>query len=176
MKTITLAATLSALVPGKMNGVSASATTIATRTSASQRLRGRSWDRRRLSMRSRRLAVDDRIEALRPPHQHRDHQPDAREHRQLRRDEADVVGHKADEQRADEAADRRAEAADDDDDEEQHVDLAADLRHDDLLVHSPEAPAEAGECRAGGEHRDEETADAVAEALDHLAVLHAGAD
>jgi hypothetical protein len=32
MKTITLAATLSALVPGKMNGVSARATTTATRT------------------------------------------------------------------------------------------------------------------------------------------------
>src|SRR5436190_12262768 len=177
MKTITLAATLSALVPGKTNGVSASATTIATRTSASQRLRGRSWESKRLSIASpSSSAVDDRIEALRPPHQHRDHQADAREHRQLRRDEADVVGDQADEQRADQAAERRAEAADDDDDEEQHVDLAADLRGDDLLVHSPEAPAQAGERRAGREHGDEQAPDAVAEAFDHLAVLDAGAD
>src|SRR6478735_8381018 len=163
MKTITLAATLSALVPGKMNGVSASATTTRTRTSASPRLRGRSWERRRLSMSCRPLAVDDRIEALRPPHQHRDHQADAREHRQLRGNEADVVGDQADQEGADQAAKRRAEAADDDDDEEQHVDLAADLRRDDLLVHSPQAPAESGQCRAGREHGDEQAADAVAE-------------
>ena len=38
----TFAATLSALVPGKRNGVKASARTIATSSSASQRLRGRS--------------------------------------------------------------------------------------------------------------------------------------
>src|SRR6478736_6335831 len=176
MKTITLAPTLSALVPGKMNGVSASATTTRTRTSASPRLRGRSWERRRLSMSCRPLAVDDRIEALRPPHQHRDHQADAREHRQLGRDEADVVGDQADQERADQAAERRAEAADDDDDEEHDVDLTADLRRHDLLVHSPQAPAEAGERGAGREDGDEEAPDAVAEALDHLAVLDAGAD
>ena len=56
---------------------------------------------RRFSMRS---SVRHRVQALRPPQQHRHHQPDVGEQRHLRRQEAGVVGHQPDQQRADEAA------------------------------------------------------------------------
>src|SRR6185503_6311374 len=156
MKTTILAATSRAFVPLTRKGVKASPTTMTASSAASQTLRGRSCESSRSSMAS---AARDRIQALRPPEQDRDHQPDAREHRRLRREEAGVVRHQADEQRADEAAERRAEAADDDD-EDQDVDLAADLRHDDLPDHCPEAAAEAGERRAGDEDADEQSPDA----------------
>ena len=48
--------------------------------------------------------------------------------RQLRREEAGVIGDQRDQDRGDERAADRAEAADDDDDEAQHQELAADRR------------------------------------------------
>ena len=50
------------------------------------------------------------------------------------------------------------------------------IRRERLAVERPHHAAEAGQRRAGHEHADEQPADAVAERLDHLAVLHAGAD
>src|SRR5438132_2544891 len=120
MKTRILAATLSALVPGKRNGVSARPSTMTTSSTVSQRLPGRSWERSRFSM-SGSSSVRYRIQPLRPPQQHDHHQPDVREHRDLRREEAGVVGEQPDQQRTDETTQGRAEAADDDDDEDQHV-------------------------------------------------------
>ena len=43
-------------------------------------------------------------------------------------------------------------------------------------VEAPHHAAEAGQRRAGHEHADEQPADVIAERLDHLAVLDAGAD
>jgi hypothetical protein len=78
--------------------------------------------------------------------------------------------------RTDERAQRgRAQAADDDHDEDQHVDLRTHLRNQVLLEQTPHHAAQAGERAADHEHTDEQLADAVAERLHHLAVLHAGA-
>ena len=52
MKINTLAATLSAFTPGKMNGVNASANSSTSRTPASTRLRGRSLESKRFNMRN----------------------------------------------------------------------------------------------------------------------------
>ena len=67
-------------------------------------------------------------------------------------------------------------AADDDHDEDQHVHLRAHLRHHALLVHAPHHAAQPRQRRAHHEHTDKQAADAVAQALDHLAILHTGAD
>src|ERR1035438_3683993 len=143
MKTTIFAATFSARTPGKTKGVSARPRKIATSSSASQRLRGRSPESRCLSMAARPpsqqrtptsvagaawLSVGHGIESLRAPEQDRDHEADVREHRHRRREKAGVVRHQADQQRADEAARRRAEAADDDDDEDEHVDRSEERR------------------------------------------------
>ncbi|EEF22324.1 conserved hypothetical protein, partial [Ricinus communis] len=114
--------------------------------------------------------------AGRAPQEDGDHQHDVRDERHLRREETGVVGDEGDQQRADEAAADGTEAADDDDDERQHHDLAAHVRHERLLVQAPHDAAEARQRGAGREDAHEQAADAVAQRLDHLAVLDAGAD
>src|ERR1700751_3745968 len=109
MNTSTLAATLSALTPGKMNGAKARPSTSAASSAASRRLRGRSLERRRDGMVVL-SAVRDRVDTLRAPQQHGHHQENARKLRQRRQQEGGGVVHQADEQGANQRAGGRAEA------------------------------------------------------------------
>ncbi|MNI51406.1 hypothetical protein D3C73_1061340 [compost metagenome] len=113
---------------------------------------------------------------MRPPQQNGDHQRDVREQGRLGKQKARVVGHQADQQRADQAADRGPQAADHDDDENQHVHLRTQLWHDRLLVHAPQDAAQPGQHRPSHEHAHEQMADTVAQAFDHFAVFDARAD
>ena len=80
-----------------------------------------------------------------------------------------------DQDRADETAADRAEAADDQNDEHQDGHAVADLAVDHGLILRPHHPADAGKRGPGHEHADEHPADVIAQRLDHLAILDAGA-
>src|SRR5271168_3689995 len=110
------------------------------------------------------------------PQQDQRHQQDIRSQRHFRRQEADIVGGQSDENGADETSADRAKPADDQDDEHENGHAVADLARDNGLVLSPHHPAHAGERGAGHEHADEHAADVIAQRLDHLAILDAGAN
>src|SRR6185369_7445025 len=124
-KTRIFAATFSALTPGTSTGTNASASTSSTSSTASTRLRGKSLERMRLNMSGPSFA--ERVDTLRAPQQDGGHEGDVREQRGLGHEEAGVVGHQADQQRADERAAGRAQPSDDQHDEDEHVDLRAHL-------------------------------------------------
>ena len=67
-------------------------------------------------------------------------------------------------------------AADDDDDEAQNEELAADPRMRLAAVERHHRPAQTSKRGAGHEHGHEQPVDAIAERLDHLAILDAGAN
>ena len=118
-----------------------------------------------------------RIEAARAPQQDRDHQQDVRDQRQLRREEAGVVRRPAPtriapmkqpptEPRPPMMMTMKTRTV-----------MSPPMRGVHLLaIERPHHAAEAGQRRAGHEHADEQPADAIAQRLDHLAVLDAGAD
>src|SRR6516165_1359421 len=121
------------------------------------------------------MMLGEREQAARPPQQDQRHQQNVGAERELRRQETGVVGSQADQNRADEAAADRTEPADDQNDEHQDGHAVADLAVHHGLILRPHHPAGAGERGAGHEHADEHPADVVAERLDHLAILDAGA-
>src|SRR5437868_15539186 len=111
---------LRARAPGNTNGAQASASSISSSSAVSARLLGRSPESSRI-IASLPSTPSDRVQALRTPQQDQHHQKDVGEQRHLGKQEARVVRHQPDQQRADEAAGGGAEAADEDDDEDQHV-------------------------------------------------------
>ena len=88
MKTQILAATLSGCAPGNRNGASARPTRIDQHARASTRLRGGSPE----SSASAASSLAHRIEPARPPQQDQHHQQDVGAQRDLRHQEAGVVG------------------------------------------------------------------------------------
>ena len=148
MKTQIFAAVPSGWLPENRNGVAASPTRMASRMADSTRERGGSADRsaqkplRRAGRgRQRRRAIAHRRATGKRPCGRQTRTSAITRmleiERQLRGEEADVVGDERHQQRADEAAADGAEAADDDDDEDQHHHLHAHAGRERLAVEAP---------------------------------------
>src|SRR5450759_2746860 len=125
MNTSTLAATLSALTPGKIKGAPTSATNSNSSNTASTRLRGKSLERSLVNTCLSLLTVRDWIDTLWPPQQNRHHQCNVGEQCHLGQQKASVVGHQPHQQGTDQGASGRTQTADDDHAEDQDIDMRA---------------------------------------------------
>src|SRR5665647_1915296 len=114
MNTSTLAATLSALTPGKMKGAPASAISKTISNSASTRLRGKSLERSLVNIDLPLLFARHGIDALRSPQQDCHHQRNVGKQGHFGQQKTGVVGHQPDQQATDQGTAGGAQAANDD--------------------------------------------------------------
>src|SRR5947209_7129762 len=160
-----VAATLSERAPENKNGAVIKYAHTSTRITVKTRLRGRSSEK---TCEARAFSIwafssaSRFVEAAWPPQQHRHHDDDIRDQREIGQQEADIVLRQRDQERADKAAAHRAEPADHHDDQHLHQQFGADRGGELLAVEGPHRAAETCERGAGHEDADEHEADAIA--------------